>query len=91
MRRALKLLNQNCRLATQLVSEAQDRPLDGLEKTGLTIHLAGCTKCRRYRQQIKMLEQVVKTAAETDTSVDILPPAARQKIRQKLIDAAYRI
>lgn len=84
MLRALKLLNQNCRSATRLVSEAQDRPLDAVEKVGLKIHLLGCRNCRRYRQQIQALDELIKPANEPTPQSQSLPPEARRRIQQKL-------
>jgi hypothetical protein len=84
MLRALKLVNQNCRSATRLVSEAQDRPLDGLERVGLKIHLLGCRNCRRYRQQVQVLDELTKPANESVPQSQLLTPEARRRIQQRL-------
>jgi predicted anti-sigma-YlaC factor YlaD len=62
MRRFFKLINQNCRLASRLMSDEQERQLSRLERCGLQIHLMGCRSCRRYRIQIQMLERLVASA-----------------------------
>jgi predicted anti-sigma-YlaC factor YlaD len=85
MRRTFNLLNQNCRLATRLVSESLDRPLDGVEATGLAIHLLGCRKCRRYRDQIRLLENLVKGETETNQTESKLTPAALERISRQLL------
>jgi len=86
MSRTFNLINQNCRCATRLVCESEDRPLSALERTGLTIHLLGCRSCRRYRDQIKIVDELIKS--ESKESEATLPDAARQRIAGRLTDAA---
>jgi len=86
MRRTFSLINQNCRCATRLVCESHDRPLTHLERTGLSIHLLGCRSCRRYRDQVKFLDELIKS--ESKESEATLPDAARQRIAGRLTDAA---
>jgi hypothetical protein len=85
--RTFNLLNLNCRNATRLVSDQQERPLDALERTGLAIHLMGCGNCRRYRAQIQMLDQLCKATADARSDTSHLTPDARQRIHDRLRDA----
>lgn len=45
----------NCKQATQLLSEAQDRKLTLKEKTTLTMHTAMCSACRNFGKQMESL------------------------------------
>jgi hypothetical protein len=50
----------NCLEATQLLSEAQDRPLTLKERVSLRIHLAMCTGCHNCKLQMSALRRIVK-------------------------------
>ena len=68
----------NCRQATQLLSERQDRPLNLNEKLSLNVHISLCTACRRFGKQVEQLSDLAKqyrayqdpnsTAAPADAS-----------------------
>lgn len=45
----------NCKEASRLMSEAQDRPLGLAEKLHLEMHLALCQGCRNFRRQMDFL------------------------------------
>ena len=45
----------NCKQASHLLSEAQDRKLDLSEGMPLRLHLLMCDGCRNYRQQLDFL------------------------------------
>lgn len=45
----------NCKNATHLISDAQDRTLTFTEKAALETHLLMCSGCRRYREQTAFL------------------------------------
>ena len=49
-----------CKVATRLLSEAQDRKLVLPEKLQLEIHLAMCTGCRNYRRQMSFLREACR-------------------------------
>ena len=44
-----------CKEATRLLSEAQDRPLGGMEQASLKFHLIICRGCRNFGQQVSFL------------------------------------
>lgn len=50
----------NCRKATQLLSERQDRPLQISEKLSLSLHTGMCPACRRFGQQMATLSELSK-------------------------------
>jgi predicted anti-sigma-YlaC factor YlaD len=49
-----------CREATELLSQAQDRPLTLREKLLLYIHLPICNGCRNFRQQLAFLRRATR-------------------------------
>ncbi len=48
----------NCKQATHLMSEAQDRALPLGERLPLRLHLLMCTGCRNYGKQLDFLRAV---------------------------------
>ncbi len=52
-----------CRDATRTLSEAQERPLVLGEQVALQLHLAMCSSCRNFRQQVAFLRESMRTYA----------------------------
>lgn len=50
----------NCQQATELMSQAQDRPLSLGERLGLRLHLLICTGCSNFRRQLEVLRQACR-------------------------------
>ncbi len=68
----------DCRHATQLISEAEDRSLGITERVGLEVHLTICRGCDNYREQLRLLQQACRVYREQlagDTSPTIRPPS----------------
>ena len=82
--KAIRVLMPNCRQAIRLQSEALDRPLSRLEKIGLRLHLAFCTLCRRYGQQIQFLRTAARRSEPAPDSQPVLPVEARERIKHAL-------
>jgi predicted anti-sigma-YlaC factor YlaD len=47
----------NCKKATRLLSEAQDRELSLTEHAALKIHLMMCSGCSNFSQQLNLLRR----------------------------------
>lgn len=60
----------NCKQATHLMSEAQDRPLLLREQLPLKMHLAMCQGCRHFGRQLDFLRLASRSLQADDT-----PPA----------------
>ena len=60
MVQSVKLI-PTCRETSELLSQAQDRPLTLREKVVLYVHLPLCNGCRNFRQQLAFVR---KTARE---------------------------
>lgn len=50
----------NCRQATRLLSEGEDRPLETAERLRLRLHLLTCRGCRNYRRQLHTLRGAIR-------------------------------
>jgi hypothetical protein len=50
----------SCKEASRLLSQAEDRPLDWLERVQLRVHLALCDMCTRFSVQLKMLREAMQ-------------------------------
>ncbi len=50
----------NCKDATRLMSEEQDRRLGGGERASLKFHLFICAGCSRFRQQMGALRRICR-------------------------------
>jgi hypothetical protein len=102
MRRLLdiwRLLNAPCRDMMALMSRAMDTELSRGERFAARLHLVYCKACRRYRQQLLMLRDGLRRAADAAVSSDSATPSeattqptlsadARRRIEQSLRDGA---
>lgn len=50
----------NCKETSQLLSQAQDRPLGFIERLRMRMHLAICDRCRRVSKQFDFLRAAVR-------------------------------
>jgi len=53
----------NCKQATRLISESQDRALSLSEKMALKMHVMMCAGCKNFSLQIPFLSQAMKAYA----------------------------
>lgn len=56
----------NCRDATRLMSEAQERELGMKERMSLKMHVMMCSGCRNFGQQMHTLRQAMRSYANGD-------------------------
>jgi hypothetical protein len=47
----------NCRVATRLMSEAQERPISLSENLSLRMHRMMCRGCRNFEKQMRLLRK----------------------------------
>lgn len=79
----------NCKDASHLISERQERPLGVRERWGLRLHLWMCISCRRFERQLALMRQALRKLgqrAEADAAGTDLPPAVRERIRKALAE-----
>jgi len=76
----------NCKEASQLASDAQDRPLSLGEKINIYLHLLICKPCVNFNKQLKFIRKV-STAANDNVSMKPdtgMCDNTRERIRQQL-------
>lgn len=79
-----------CEEVSRLVSESLDRSLSFRERIGLRIHFFMCEFCRRFREQISFIREVLshyQRAIDDGTAMSpeiALSPGAREKTRSLL-------
>ncbi len=54
----------NCKQATRLLSDGQERPLTVAERSSLKFHTLMCTSCRRFQGQMGTLRQLAQSYAK---------------------------
>ena len=50
----------NCREASRLLSQAQERPLSAGEWLRLRLHILGCLACQRVEAQMRFLRRAMQ-------------------------------
>jgi hypothetical protein len=60
----------NCKQASHLLSEAQDRKLDLRERLPLRLHLAMCEGCSNFRKQMDFLRLATRQFPGRDDRKD---------------------
>jgi hypothetical protein len=63
----MKLLT-TCKEVSELLSQAQDRPLGMGEKFGLKLHLLMCDGCRNFGKQLDFIRGAMKRYLERGAS-----------------------
>tara|TARA_R110002167_G_scaffold28883_1_gene96607 strand:+ start:161 stop:412 length:252 start_codon:yes stop_codon:yes gene_type:complete len=69
----------NCKQATRLLSDAQERPLSWSERLAVKLHISMCSGCRNFASQMPSLRQIARayaksTVGEAESASDN-PPA----------------
>lgn len=54
----------NCRQATRLISDQQERPLSTKERLTLRLHLLWCDGCKNFSLQIPFLHKTMRAYSE---------------------------
>ena len=50
----------NCKQATRLMSEGQDRSLSKLERTALRLHFLICKGCKNYNRHLAFIREAMQ-------------------------------
>ncbi len=76
----------SCKQASQLVSQALDRPLTWRERWALRMHLLMCAACRRFNRQLALIRLAVgRMLSETEQNGSLrLSPEARLRMTKAL-------
>lgn len=57
----------NCKEATRLISESQERKLSMFEKMPLKFHVTMCPGCKNFSQQVPFLSQAMRVFAKWES------------------------
>lgn len=60
----------NCRNATRLLSDAQDRQLSLQERAALKFHLMMCSACRNFGTQMDALRRLTRSYVKNKEDAD---------------------
>lgn len=60
----------NCQQATRLMSDAQERPLSFKERAALKMHVAMCSGCSNFLQQMGTLRDIARIYAKGSEDPD---------------------
>jgi len=88
--RSMKLiLTLKCREASALIAEGADRDLSRAERWALRLHLAYCSSCRRFRQQLAFLRRLLREIEQRLSTGEVpleerLSEAARGRLEQTI-------
>jgi hypothetical protein len=74
LRNIIRILTLTCDQAAQLMSHAQERPLNRPERWALSFHLLICRLCRKYNRQLKLLRAILTRMAKRPTDGAVVPP-----------------
>lgn len=83
----------SCKDASHLLSERQERPLSWWERWGLRLHLWMCVSCRRFEQQLALMQRAMgslRRRVEAEADAAELPADARERIRKALAEGQER-
>lgn len=77
---------RNCKEATLLVLQKEERKLTFKEKFALKLHLMYCDACKQFIQQSSLINKAMKQAKEAmlQHPPQQLPQATKDKIQQQL-------
>jgi hypothetical protein len=83
----------SCKRAAELIALALDSKLSLWQRLALAVHLCGCLGCRRFRRQLRAVEQACCAWARSDrmteaTAALSLTGNARERIRRALLRAS---
>ena len=56
----------NCKEATRLISESQERKLSLLETMPLKVHVLMCSGCQNFSKQMSFLREAMRAFAKWD-------------------------
>ena len=85
----LRVLGMTCEEVAFLASEAMDRPLSFSEGLGAKLHRWICPGCRHYRDQLLILQEVLRHLDERGAAgCPAIPQETRERILQVLRNLA---
>lgn len=92
LRALWKIFTLSCEESSGLISNSLDAELPAGQRAALRLHLTLCRSCRRYKQQLHLLNQAIPKLPEKIAHLkDLkLSDPSRQRIKQKLHEKLRR-
>jgi hypothetical protein len=59
----LRILNAPCERMTEFISRSMDESIPFTERLAYRLHVLYCTRCRRFRRQMRLLRAVLRECA----------------------------
>lgn len=83
----------DCKHATQLASQAMDKPLPLRQRIALRVHLWMCDACTQFQQQVRLMRKAVTRVGQRIENDDrlVLSEQARQRIAEMVAQQAGQI
>lgn len=83
----------DCKHATQLASQAMDKPLPLRQRLALRFHLLMCDACTQFQQQLRLMRKAVARMGQRIENDDrlVLSEHARERIAASVAQQAGRI
>jgi hypothetical protein len=75
----------SCKRAAELISLSQEAPLRWRQWLALALHLCVCGMCRRFRRQVRLMEQAGRAGRGAPADV-ALAPEVKERIKRALRD-----
>jgi hypothetical protein len=81
----------SCKRAGELISLSLETKLDLWQRLALAVHLCGCRWCRRFRRQLRLVEQACRTWARSDRTTEAdAGPALTGEARERIWRALHQ-
>jgi len=88
---AIKKIQYNCRHATYLIEKRQHTSLTLKERVQLAIHLSGCSVCRLFQRQSRMINRMVRKLFQTsDQQERRLDEGFKREMQEKINERLTR-
>jgi hypothetical protein len=83
----IKKIQNDCRRATSLVEKRQLTRLNLKERIVLAIHLAGCSFCRIFQQQSRMINKLMRSFHQSETDpLHHLDEESKRQMQEQIND-----
>jgi hypothetical protein len=80
----------SCKRAGELISLSFETKLSLRQRLALAVHLCGCRWCRRFRRQLRLVEQACRMWARSDQTTKAAAGAALTAEARARIGSALR-
>jgi len=81
----IKKIQYDCRQATYLIEKGQHTRLSIVERVKLAIHLPGCSVCRLFRRQSRMINRMMRGLFQASaTRGHVLDESVKREMQEKI-------